>query len=93
MILNFEWDKTKAESNLKTHGVSFEEASTAFGDPLSLTIHDPQHSELEDRFVLMGHSFENRKLVVVHTDKNDIIRIISARCATRREIERYEEER
>lgn len=62
-MLFFEWDSNKAKRNLEIHGVSFDEASTAFKDPLSLTIYDPLHSENEDRFVLIGNSFKNRLLI------------------------------
>jgi uncharacterized protein len=92
MALLFEWDPNKAESNLVKHGVSFDEASTAFRDVLSITIDDPLHSEDEDRFVLLGTSSRNRLLVVAHTERGDRIRIISARPATRRERLRYEED-
>ena len=91
MPLNFEWDENKAKSNLAKHGVSFEEASTVFGDPLSLTIPDPAHSQSEDRFVIMGQSHRQRLLVVVHTERSDSIRMISARRASRRERRSYEE--
>ncbi len=92
MALVFEWDPNKARSNLAKHGVSFDEASTAFRDALSITIGDPLHSEYEDRFVLIGASCRNRLLVVVHTERGDRIRIISARVATRQERIRYEED-
>lgn len=91
MPLSFEWDESKARSNLAKHGVSFEEASTVFGDPLSLTIPDPDHSESEDRFVIVGHSHQGKLLVVVHSNRGDNIRIISARRANRRERRNYEE--
>ena len=91
MPLEFSWDRQKAVQNLGKHGVSFEEASTAFGDPLSLTIHDPYYSEDEARFVLMGQSFTGRLLVVVHSELEEGIRIISAREATRRERRTYEQ--
>jgi len=91
MGLTFEWDEKKARKNLKKHGVSFEEAATVFGDPLSLTIDDPLHSKHEKRFVTMGESIRRRILVVVHTERGDNIRIISARVATRRERRIYEE--
>jgi len=91
MPLNFEWDENKAKSNLAKHGVSFEEAATVFGDPLSLTIPDPAHSQLENRYVILGHSHNQKLLVVVHTDRGDNIRIISARRAGRRERINYEE--
>ena len=91
MGLLFEWDPNKARLNLKTHGVSFDEASTAFRDPLSRAIDDPLHSDDEERFVLIGHSIRRRLLVVVHTERGDRIRIISARLATKKERVRYEE--
>ncbi|MBI3850789.1 MAG: BrnT family toxin [Verrucomicrobia bacterium] len=91
MPLRFEWDANKAKGNLAKHDVSFEEASTVFGDPLSLTIPDPTHSQAEDRFILLGHSHQRKLLVVVHTERGDNIRIISARRASRRERKSYEE--
>ncbi|MBU1208946.1 MAG: BrnT family toxin [Proteobacteria bacterium] len=90
MALLFEWDPKKARRNLNIHGISFDEASTAFRDPLSGTIDDPLHSEDEERFVLIGQSQRGRLLVVVHTERGDRIRIISARLATNRERIRYE---
>ena len=66
--MNFEWDRSKSAANLEKHGVSFEEAATAFGDPLSITILDPDSSDDEDRFILIGQAFSGRLLVVVHTD-------------------------
>jgi uncharacterized DUF497 family protein len=91
MPLEFEWDEDKAKVNLKKHRVSFEEASTVFGDPLALTIPDPQHSEEEERFVTLGESHRRRLLVVVSTERGKRIRIISARVATRKERKDYEE--
>jgi hypothetical protein len=90
--LLFEWDPGKARNNLAKHGVSFDEASTAFRDALSKTISDPLHAEDEDRFVLIGLSYRDRLLVVVHTERGHRIRIISARPATRAERRRYEED-
>jgi uncharacterized DUF497 family protein len=90
-MLLFEWDSEKAKRNIKLHGISFDEASTAFGDSLSLTIYDPLHSDKEDRFVLIGNSYKNRLLVVVHTERGNKIRIISARKATKKERKQYEE--
>ncbi len=90
MIL-FEWDTSKAEKNKRVHGVSFDEASTAFRDALSLTINDPLHSEKEDRLILIGNSYKGRLLVIVHAERGDKIRIISARKATRDERKQYEE--
>lgn len=90
MALIFEWDPGKARANLRKHGVSFEEAATVFGDPLSLTIPDPVQATDEERFIIVGRSFRGRTLVVVHTERGDQIRIISARRATRHEREQYE---
>jgi len=90
MGFEFQWDRTKAAANLRKHGVSFDEAITAFGDPLSLTIADKLHSEGEDRFVTMGLSSHGRLLVVVHTERDDVIRIIGARTATPSERREYE---
>ena len=92
MAFIFESDKKKARQNLKSHKVSFEEASTVFGDTLSRTIDDPIHSEIEDRYVIIGRSMRGRLLVVVHTIRGDNIRIISARVATPRERKEYEED-
>jgi uncharacterized DUF497 family protein len=89
-MMRFAWDPDKAARNLAKHGVSFAEASTAFGDPLSVTIPDPAHSGDEDRFVLFGVSEQGRLLVVVHTGRDATTRIISARIATRHEREQYE---
>jgi len=91
VALLFEWDSDKAQQNARGHDVSFEEAATVFGDPLSLTIDDPVHSTEEDRFVTLGRSVDGRLLVVVHTERGDTVRIISARRATRRERTAYEE--
>jgi len=91
MGLTFEWDERKAASNVQKHGVAFDEAATAFGDPLSLTIPDPLHSEDEDRFVLIGETYRGRLVVVVHTARGDNLRLISARSATRSERRTYEQ--
>ncbi len=80
--LSFEWDPAKAESNAKKHRVAFEEARTVFNDPLSLTAYDPDHSDEEDRFISLGRSDLGRILLVVHTDRAETIRLISARRAT-----------
>ena len=90
MALRFEWDRKKAASNLKKHGVSFEEAMTGFGDTLSLTIADEVHSAQEQRWVLIGLSHRSRLIVVVHVERGDGIRIISAREATAKERKVYE---
>lgn len=87
----FEWDENKAAQNLARHGVSFEEAVTVFGDPLSDTFNDPDHSIDERRFIIIGTSEKGRMLLVAHTDNEYAIRIISARVPTRGEREFYEE--
>ena len=91
MSLVFEWDNAKAESNKSKHGVSFEEEATVFGDPLSITIDDPEHSVGEERYVTLGESALGRLLVVIVVERGDRIRIISAREATRREARDYEQ--
>lgn len=90
--MEFEWDPDKAASNEEKHGVSLDEASTAFGDPLSLTISDPDHSSDEQRFILVGESYIGRLVVVSHTERADRIRIINARLATKAERYSYENE-
>lgn len=91
MGLKVEWDEDKARSNARKHGVTFEEAVTVFRDVLAMTIHDSDHSDDEDRYVIMGESDQRRLLVVSFTDREDAIRIISARVANRRERKKYEE--
>ena len=88
--MQFDWDPLKAARNLIKHGVSFDEATTVFGDPFAGTIADPLHSVGEMRFVTAGNSASGRLLVVVHSDRAVAIRIISARRATRRERRKYE---
>ncbi len=90
MALLFEWDPDKARQNARKHGVSFEEAASVLGDPLSLTIADPVHSVGEARLVTLGLSVNRRLLVVVHTERGETVRIISARRATARERTAYE---
>jgi uncharacterized DUF497 family protein len=92
MPLIFEWDEGKAFANLRKHGVSFEEARTVFADPLALTTPDPYHSVAEARFLTTGRSAAGRILVVVHTDRGENLRLISARRATQRERSNYEED-
>ncbi len=91
MALEFEWNDEKARLNPKKHGVGFEEATTVFGDTLSVTIADPLHSDAEDRFVTTGISIQKRVLVVVFVERKGKIRIISARLATKHERKIYEE--
>jgi uncharacterized protein len=86
----FEWDENKALRNQKVHGVTFGEAATVFDDPLHLTEADEAHSIDEQRFVTVGMSVYQRLVLVVHTDEEEIIRIISARRATKGEREDYE---
>ncbi|NEQ70790.1 MAG: BrnT family toxin [Symploca sp. SIO2D2] len=89
--MGFEWDKAKANSNQKKHGVSFEEAKTVFGNPLALIFDDEANSIDEQREIIIGHSCNNRVLLVSYTERESAIRIISARLATRREREDYEQ--
>ena len=90
--MEFEWDPVKAEENLRDHGVAFTEAQTVFGDPLEVTIPDPDHSEGEFRFLSLGRSQADRLPVVSYTERAGRIRIISAREATPKERRDYESE-
>ena len=89
--MQFEWDATKAAANVLKHGVDSDEASTVFADALSATGRDPDHSTGEARFLTFGLSSKGRVLAVSHTDRGGIVRIISARAATRKEKQIYEE--
>lgn len=89
--MDFEWDDAKAESNERKHGVTFAEAMSAFGDVLSVTGFDPRHSDDEDRFLTMGTSVAGNLIVISHTDRADVIRILRARLATRRERKDYQD--
>lgn len=89
----FEWDQGKAETNVRKHSVTFDEASTVFGDPLNLLMLDPDHSRDEERHLLLGMSNRRRLLVVAFAERSPRTRLISARRATRGERRRYEEER
>jgi len=91
-MLQFEWNPAKAASNLKKHGVSFQEAATVLGDSLAWTFSDSDHSIEEERFLTIGLSETGKLLVVSHTDRGEAIRIISARKATRRERKYYEKQ-
>jgi hypothetical protein len=86
----FEWDDEKVQSNLKKHGVSFDEAATIFNDPRIATISDPDHSEDEERYISIGMSVIMRLLSVIHTFRKERIRLISARKATKTEKKNYE---
>lgn len=89
--MRFEWDGSKASSNLKKHRVSFDEAVTVFYDPLAATFEDPGHSHDESRLVTVGFSAEGRLLVVCHVERGEAVRLISARRATPRERRRHED--
>ncbi|HSU13434.1 MAG TPA: BrnT family toxin [Longimicrobium sp.] len=88
--MTFEWDPEKAQENLAKHGVSFEEATSVFGDPLSRVIDDPDHSTYEIRLLLFGRSNAGRLLTVCFTETADAMQIITARKLTRREAREYE---
>jgi hypothetical protein len=88
--VRFEWDPEKAASNLATHGISFQEASTVFGDPLATTVLDHEHSGDEERWLTTGRSLLQRLVIVWHTDREGTVRIIGARQATPNERRTYE---
>ena len=90
MKSNFEWDENKARSNLRKHHVSFQEATTVFSDPFSITIADPNHSMEEERYIDIGMSAKGRVLIVCYTERGANIRIISSRKATPTEWREYE---
>ncbi len=91
--MKFEWDKDKERTNIKKHGITFEQASYVFADPFALSLYDSEHSENEDRWILLGKSLNRNLLLVIHTfrdnDNIELVRIISARKATKKEIETY----
>ncbi len=89
--MRFDWDPQKAAANEQKHKVSFQEAATFFGDTLAITFADPDHSVNEHRYITFGLSRHHRLLVVSHTDRGDLVRIISARLMTRKERRIYEE--
>lgn len=89
--MEFEWNRDKAKANLSKHGVSFDEAKTVFDDPLYVDFYDPDHSDDEERYIIVGQSQQRRLLVVSYTERRDRIRLISAREATRMEKNAYEE--
>jgi len=90
MATEFEWDEDKARANLSNHGVTFQEARTVFNDPLYVDFYDPDHSEDEDRFIVIGQSQQRRLLFVSYLERGNRTRLISARATTRREKETYE---
>ena len=89
--MKFEWDENKAAVNLSKHGISFEEAKTVFDAPLYVDFYDPDHSDEEDRYIIVGESQQGNLLIVSYTERVDFIRLISARKVTRVEREVYEE--
>ena len=89
--MEFEWDPEKEKSNKRKYGTGFHEAATVFGDPLAITFDDPDHSIDEQRYITFGQSRFGRLLVVSHTDRNNTLRIISARSMTKKERQIYEE--
>jgi len=91
MAYTFDWDPDKAARNRAKHGVTFAEAATVFGDPLAVTVPDRAHSLGEPRFAIFGRSDRGRVLAVQHTERDDLIRLISAREATRHERSQYED--
>jgi uncharacterized DUF497 family protein len=91
MKLDFEWNSEKAERNFRKHEVSFEEARTVFDDPIFITVLDEEHSDDEERYITIGFSNTSRLLLVAHTERDNRIRIISARKATKNEEKFYEE--
>jgi hypothetical protein len=88
----FEWDHKRADSNIRKHGVTFDRASTVFGDPRALLLQDPDHSVVEERYLVLGMSNHDRSLVVAFAERPPRTRLISARLDTRQERRRYEEE-
>ncbi len=91
MSLTFEWDQNKSEKNKRKHGFAFEEAKTVFNDPLAITIDDPDHSYDEYHYIEIGFSSKGEVLVVWYTERNENIRIIGCRKATRSERKKYED--
>jgi uncharacterized DUF497 family protein len=90
--MHFEWDTKKAQSNQQKHQVPFEEAATVWTDPLALIAPDPEHSTIEEREWIIGESYKGRLLVVVYNQREETVRIISARPVTKRERQQYAEE-
>lgn len=89
-MLEFEWDSKKAATHVRKHRVTFAEAATVFGNPLAVTFPDPDHWDDEDREITIGHSARRRVLIVSYTERDDRVRIISARRATKTERDLYE---
>jgi uncharacterized DUF497 family protein len=89
--VTFEWDEAKAATNLSKHRVTFDEAKTVFDDPLYVDFYDPEHSDIESRYIIIGTSRQSRLLIVSYTERTNTIRLISARELTPTERETYEE--
>jgi len=89
--VDYEWDQEKAASNLEKHGVAFEEAATVFDDPLYIDFYDPDHSIDEHRYLIIGRSTADRLLIVSYTERDEVVRLISAREVTSSERTTYEE--
>jgi uncharacterized protein len=89
--MQFEWDSAKATANLSKHGVSFDEAKPVFDDPLYVDFYDPDHSDEEHRYIIIGQSQQDRLLMVSYTERDDSIRIISSREVMPAERKEYEE--
>jgi hypothetical protein len=89
--VDFEWDEAKAEANFEKHGISFADAATVFGDPLYVDFYDPDHSSDENRYLIIGASKEGRILIMSYTERNGVVRLISAREVTPTERKAYEE--
>ena len=90
-MINFIWDKNKAKLNFVKHNLSFEEAATVFADPLAFVFDDDEHSRTEERALIIGHTKKNKVIIVSFTERDQHIRIISARKATKKERQDYEE--
>ncbi|SRR6266516_2969079 len=90
-LVDLEWDEAKAKANFEKHGVSFADAATVFDDPLYVDFYDPDHSFDERRYLIIGSSKEDRILIVSYTERNDVVRLISAREVTTTERKAYEE--
>ncbi len=90
--MKYEWNDDKAAANVSKHGVTFEEAKTVFNDPLFVDFYDPDHSYGEHRFILIGESHQGRLLLISYMERNDVIRLISAREATQLERKTYEQD-
>ncbi len=90
MALTFEWNEEKSKNNFKKHGLRFEEAKTVFNDPLAITVDEPDHSDDEERYIDIGISSKGRLVVVWYTERNENIRIIGCRKATKKERRAYE---